>query len=136
MALKITEGGSTTSMEFVPQLGAVPLLGPFGAVIVALVTQFFTEFLLLRKPPKKAVFNTAQVLLSVAAASFVYVAFGATPGLESLSFSTTFPPFLVGVVAYFAINTIAVSYVISLAEDRPFLEVWQQTAGSIIVFDR
>jgi putative nucleotidyltransferase with HDIG domain len=135
LALKITEGGSTTSMEFVPQLGAVPLLGPFGAIIVALVTQFFTEFLLLRKPPKKAVFNTAQVMLSVAAASFVYVAFGATPGLESLSFSTTFPPFLVGVVAYFAINTIAVSYVISLAEDRQFLEVWQRTAGSIIVFD-
>ncbi|MFQ5705519.1 MAG: HD-GYP domain-containing protein [Gemmatimonadales bacterium] len=135
LALKITEGGTTTSMEFVPQLGAIPILGPFGAIVLTLVTQFFTEFWLLKKPTRKAVFNAAQVSLSVAAGSFLYVLFGAVPSLTELSFSATFPQFLVAVVAYFSVNTITVSRIISLAENRTFIEVWQRTAGSIIVFD-
>jgi putative nucleotidyltransferase with HDIG domain len=122
-------------MEFVPQLGAIPLLGPAGAITLTLVTQFFTEFLLLKKPTQKAIFNTAQVVLSVMLASSLYIAFGARPSLEALSVAGTFPPFLVAVVGYFSVNTVSVSYVISLVEKRPFREVWQRTAGSIIVFD-
>lgn len=135
LALKITEAGSSTSVEFLPQLGAIPLLGPFGAVILTLVTQLFTEFLVLKKPYEKAAFNSAQMTLSVAFASFLYILFGATPSLEELNFSRTFPPFLVAVAGFFAINTVSVSYIIALSEAKAFTEVWQQAAGNIIVFD-
>lgn len=135
LALKITEGGSTTTMEFVPQLGAIPLLGPFGAVVLTLITQLFTEFLVAKKPTEKALFNTAQVVLAIAVGSALYVAFGAAPSLSEIEFAATFPQFLVAVVAYFAINTVSVSYVIALSEGRVFREVWGQAAGTIIVFD-
>lgn len=135
LALRITEGGSTTTMEFVPQLGAIPLLGPFGAVILTLITQLFTEFLVAKKPIEKALFNTAQVVLAIAVGSALYVAFGATPSLTAIDFASTFPQFLVAVVAYFAINTVSVSYIIALSEGQVFREVWAQAAGSIIVFD-
>lgn len=135
LALKITEGGSSTSVEFLPQLGAIPLLGPFGAVILTLITQLFTEFLVLKKPHRKAAFNAAQMTLSVAFASFLYIIFGASPSLDELNFAQTFPPFLVAVLGFFVINTVAVSYIIALSEAKLFTEVWQQAAGTIIVFD-
>lgn len=135
LALRITDAGSSTSVEFLPQLGAIPLLGPFGAVILTFVTQLFTEFLVLKKPYEKAAFNSAQMTLSVAVASFLYVLFGATPSLDELRIADTFPPFLVAVAGFFAINTVSVSYIIALSEAKPFTEVWQQAAGTIIVFD-
>jgi putative nucleotidyltransferase with HDIG domain len=135
LALKITEGGSTTAMDFVPQLGAVLLLGPAGAIALTTIEQLFTEFLLLKKPYRKALFNTAQVVLSVAAASVLYLTFGGTPGLEQLRFTESFPPFLVGVLGYFAVNTVLVSYAIALTEEAPFIGVWRRAAGGIIVFD-
>lgn len=135
LALKITEGGATTTMEFVPQLGAIPLLGPFGAAVLTLVTLLFTEFIVSQKPTHKAVFNTAQVVLAIAVGGALYVAFGASPSLSVIDFARSFPQFLVAVVAYFAINTVSVSYVISITEGRIFSEVWSQAAGSIVVFD-
>lgn len=135
LALKITEHGTTTTMEFVPQLGAIPLLGPFGAALLTLITELFTEFLVVKKPIRRAVFNVAQIVLAISTASALYVAFGATPSLTEIDFAATFPQFLVAVIAYFTINTVSVSYVISLTEGRLFREVWRQAAGNIIVFD-
>lgn len=135
LALRTTEGGSSTSVEFLPQLGAIPLLGPFGAVILTFVTQLSSEFLFHRKPYRKAVFNTAQMTLSVATAGFVYLLFGASPSLDDLDFAKTFPPFVVAVVAFFAVNTASVSYIVTLAEAQPFVDVWQRMAGAIVIFD-
>jgi putative nucleotidyltransferase with HDIG domain len=135
LALKITEGGSTTAMDFVPQLGAILLLGPAGAVALTAIEQLFTEFLLLKKSYKKALFNTGQVVLSVAAASVLYLTFGGTPGLDQLRFTESFPPFLVGVIGYFTVNTVLVSNAIALTEESPFVGVWRRAAGGIIVFD-
>lgn len=135
LALKITEGGSSTSLEFIPQLGAIPLLGPVGAIALTIITQLITEFLVLRKPTHRALFNTGQASTSIAAASFIYVAFRATPSLATLPFAATFPPFLVGVGAFFAINTTSVAYAISVIEGKAFHEIWHNVAGNVIVFD-
>lgn len=135
LALKITEGGSSTSLEFIPQLGAIPLLGPAGAIALTLITQLITEFLVLKKPTQRALFNTGQASTSIAAAAFLYVAFGATPSLDALPFASTFPPFLVGVGAFFAINTTSVAYAIAILDRKSFAEVWHAVAGNVIVFD-
>lgn len=135
LALKITEGGSTTAMDFVPQLGAVLLLGPFGTVALTAVEQLFTEFILQNKQHEKALFNTAQILLAAAVASLLYIAFGGEVGSARFNFTQSFPPFIVAVIGYFAVNTVSVSYIIALAEGKSFLEVWRQAAGNIIVFD-
>ncbi|MEJ2342901.1 MAG: hypothetical protein P8Y10_11925, partial [Gemmatimonadales bacterium] len=101
---RITEGGSTTSVDFIPLLGAILLIGPSYALIVTAVLFVFRHFLSQRrgraKPLHKWLFNTSQRLLAVSAAGLVFAWFGGSPSLESVQFRSTFPPFLLGVVAY------------------------------------
>ncbi|MFQ5746117.1 MAG: HD-GYP domain-containing protein [Gemmatimonadota bacterium] len=134
--LKFTESGSTTSMDFVPELGAILLLGPAGAVAVTLASELVSHLFLYReKALFKKVFNTAQLVLAVAAAGVVYVAFTGTPSLTDLQFRSTLPPFILAVLVYFAVNTGTVAYVVSLSEGRPYLECWRGITAGLIVFD-
>ncbi len=135
LALTISEGGSSTAMDFVPHLGAVLLLGPAGTVTMTAIQQLVTEFFFMKKARQKALFNTAQVVLAAAAASMLYQAFGGQPALDSLQFTSSFPPFIIAVIGYFAVNTGAVAYAISLAREQRFVEVWREAAGGIIVFE-
>jgi len=135
LALKITEGGASTAVDFLPQLAAIVLLGPTGAVALTVVEQLIVEFLVLRKPRLRATFNVASFVLATAVAAFTYQAFGGAPSLTSLQFRESFPPFLLAVLGYFTVNSLSVSYAISIIERRSFPEVWRQAAGSIIVFD-
>ncbi|MFQ5888559.1 MAG: HD-GYP domain-containing protein [Gemmatimonadota bacterium] len=134
--LKFSESGSTTSMDFIPELGAVLLLGPSGAVTVTLISEVFSEFLLYRdKIFYKKLFNTAQLVLAVSAASLVFRWFGGVESLESIDFRQTFPPFLMAVLAYFAVNTGTVAYVVSLTEGHTYREAWRNITGGLIIFD-
>lgn len=135
LALRITEGGASTSIEFLPQLAAIPLLGPFGAIALTVLTQLLSEFLILKKDRAKAFFNTGLFGTSISAASFLYVGFGATASLTDLPFEYTFPPFLVAVVGYFVINTVFAAYAISLLETQGWYATWQLIAGRTIFFD-
>ena len=136
---RITEGGSTTSVDFIPLLGAVLLIGPSYALIVTAILFVFRHFLSerrgRRKPFHKWLFNTSQRLLAVSAAGLVFAWFGGSPSLEAVEFRSTFPPFLLGVVGYFMVNACAVVYVISISEETPFEKVWRNVAGHLIIFD-
>lgn len=132
---RITEEGTTTSVDFIPLLGAILLVGPAYALVVTAVLFVFRHFLLQRKPLHKWLFNTSQRLLAVSAAGFVFSWFGGQPSLETIDLRTSFPPFLLGVVAYFLVNACAVVYVISISESKPFTTVWRNVAGHLIVFD-
>ena len=139
--LKATAGGSTTSMDFVPELGSILLIGPAGALLVTVASEFFSEFILFReKPVHKKLFNMAQLILSVVAAGFVFKMFGGAETIvapESYSewFRTTLPPFFMAVLAYFAVNSGTVAYILSLVENKGFLESWRGITGGLIVFD-
>ena len=62
--LRFTEAGSTTSMDFVPELGAILLLGPTGAVTVTLLSELISGFFLYReKSAIKKLFNVSQLCL-------------------------------------------------------------------------
>lgn len=135
MALKISQTGATSSLDFVPQLAAVLLIGPAGAAGIAAVSETLSEIFFYKKPTFKKIFNTAQVVLSVAAAGLVYVLFAGESSLETFEFKQNFPRFLVAIVAYFAVNTGAVSYVVAVSEKQPFIEVWKDMTGGLIVFD-
>lgn len=135
MALKISETGATTSLDFVPQLAAVLIVGPAGATAIAAASEAISETFFYKKAAPKKVFNTAQMVLSAAAAGMAFMLFGGQPDLAQMSIRETFPPFLVAIVAYFAVNTGAVSYVVAIAEDKPVAETWRQMAGGLIAFD-
>jgi len=135
MALKISEGGTTTSLDFVPQLAAVLLVGPAGATAIAALSEAISETFFYKKSAPKKIFNTSQMILSAAAAGIAFMVFGGQPDLTTLSIKESFPPFLVAILAYFAVNTGAVSYVVAAAEDKSIAETWRQMAGGLIAFD-
>jgi len=134
MALQVSETGTKTSLEFIPQLAGVMLLGPAGAAAIALLSEIVPASIG-RKPLYKKTFNFAQKTLSTTCAGIAYTIFGGPVSLDSFVLTQTFAPFLLAVVVYFAVNTISVSYVVAAAQNSPFGEVWGNIAGGLIAFD-
>ncbi len=135
LAVQTSDQGSTTSMDFVPQLAAILLLGPVGAIGVTVLAWLFFQFVILRKEIYKAVFNVAQLAIAVAAAGVLFIWFGGQPSLTSLLFQKAFPPFIVAVLAYFVVNTGSVALAVALAEKKSFSEAWRAVSLGIIAFD-
>lgn len=141
LALQINEAGSTTTMDFVPQLGAVILLGPAGATLLTAFSWIVFQFRIVRNPVSKAIFNTSQMVTTVCAASWAYILMGAEPiygrgvPATSLPLLETLPSFLAAVTVYFTLNTSAVTFIISKVQDSRFIDVWNRMAGRVILFD-
>lgn len=139
LALRVTERGTTASVDFLPELAAVLLLGPAGSVALTAISDMGSQLLVDRKPILKSIFNTSQVVLAIAAASVTYIALGghvgATLSALSLDFERVFLPFLGASVVYFMVNSTAVGYAIALSEGKSFRDVWGALAGKSILFD-
>lgn len=134
--LRFTEAGSTTSMDFVPELGAILLLGPTGAVTITLISELVSGFFLYReKSVLKKLFNVSQLVLAVGVAGLLFRWSGGVESLTEFRFQAALAPFLVAVLAYFAVNTGTVAFIVSVSERRPFLEAWRRITGGLIVFD-
>jgi len=135
LALTITEGGASTAVDFLPHLAAIVLLGPTGALVLTLIGQVITDFLILRKDRYRALFNLFQFMLATGAAAVLFVAFGGQPSLEEIVFRDAFPPFILAALGYFVVNSTAIFYAVATMEGRAFREVWREGAGTIIIFD-
>jgi putative nucleotidyltransferase with HDIG domain len=134
--LRFTEAGSTTSMDFVPELGAILLLGPTGAVAVTLLSELVSGFFLYReKSALKKLFNVSQLVLAVGVAGLLFRWSGGVESLSTFRFQDSLAPFLVAVLAYFAVNTGTVAFIVSVSERRSFFEAWRRITGGLIVFD-
>jgi hypothetical protein len=128
--VRLALGGITMNMALACNFGALLLLGRGEAMIAATASTLIAEAVFLRKPMVRCVFNSAQSALSVGAASLTLGAITGGVGIAELSNPTT----LVGVVAaalvYFAVNSVAVSLAVSLADGLRFVEVWRTDFGS------
>lgn len=135
LALRMSDRGSLTSLEFVPHLAAIKLIGPFGAVALTAISVITWESFFSDKPTRKVIFNTAQFVISVAVAALVFLAFGGESNLNALGFPASLPPFIAAAVAYFITNSALVSVVISLSEEQPLAKSWTEIKGPILLFD-
>lgn len=135
LAVSISERGSVMTMDYVPQLGAVLLLGPTGATALTAVSWTLYQSLASTKPTIKRIFNVGQITLTVSAAGLVYVALGGTPSLRSFQLVPSLLPFAGAALVYFGLNHLLVLAVISLAENRPVPEVLHQLTHTPFVFD-
>jgi len=134
--LRFTEAGSTTSMDFVPELGAILLLGPTGAVAVTLLSELVSGFFLYKeKSALKKLFNVSQLVLAVGVAGLLFRWSGGVESLSTFRFQDSLAPFLVAVLAYFAVNTGTVAFIVAVSERRSFFEAWRRITGGLIVFD-
>lgn len=136
-ALQRTAGGTTTSLDFVPQLGTLIVAGPSGAVILTAISQTVAQFFFYDKSSVKALYNTAQIVISVALASVAFILLGGRPHIHHFQLDALLVPFLGAVAVYFLVNSTAVSYIISISEDISLKKVLHQLAGGagIILLD-
>lgn len=135
LSVRVTSSGSTTSINFLLHLGAIPLLGAFGAVLLAGLSMLTADIFIRDRPRIKIVFNASQAVVSAGIASFFYAWFAPPPSLESINISASLLPFLGAGLLYFATNSSLVTYVIAADADKTFAEVWNSIAGKILFID-
>lgn len=135
LALRVTAQGSETSLDFVPQLGAVLLLGPGSAGLLTALSWSVYQYYLSGKSVSRATFNVAQMILAVSVSGLVYDALGGSVSLVSFSATENLPAFVGAVLIYFGVNSTLVSYVISLSEEKDLGSVWRQMSIMPLLFD-
>jgi putative nucleotidyltransferase with HDIG domain len=135
LSFRVTTTGSVASLEFLPELGCLILLGPAGALVESVVSGLVTQHFIFRNPPRKVAFNVAQSVLSIGVAGFVYTGLGGSPSLSTLTFSQAFPPFVAAAVTYFATNSVAVSSIMTLSAEGSFADIWLRLYGKTVLFD-
>jgi putative nucleotidyltransferase with HDIG domain len=121
--------GGQGSIAIIPFL-AIALIAPswHGALVVGgaeAVVQVIR-----RRSPLKIAFNTAQAMLSIAAASVVYVSVGGYSIAEQPSFRATVVenaiPAVLCLICVALVNSIAVSGVIAASSEQKFVAVWKR----------
>jgi len=126
-------GTATMSIAFIPYLAGIFLFGPFWAMSIGGVTFFSVDLWVRRKPWIKIAFNTSKEILALGFAGAVYRLLGGTPSIYSFSFDAV--AVVSAGVAYAAMNSIAVSFVVSLSEGIDFAAAWGRMFGSSVIYD-
>lgn len=135
LSVRVTSSGSTTSINFLLHLGAIPLIGPLGAVLLAGLSMLIADVLIRDRPPVKIVFNSSQAIISAGVAAFFYIGFAPPPNLNTIDIAASLLPFLGGGLLYFAVNSSLVTYIIATDSNESFSDVWDSIAGKILFID-
>lgn len=135
LSVRVTSSGSTTSINFLLHLGAIPLLGPLGAILLGGISMLTADIFIRDRPVIKVVFNSSQAVLSAGIASFFYIWFAPPPSLNTIDVSASLLPFLGAGLLYFGVNSSLVTYVIASDADKTFKQVWNSIAGKILFID-
>jgi serine phosphatase RsbU (regulator of sigma subunit) len=117
--IKLPFVGDVT-LSFVPVLACVITLGLWPAMAVAAVSGLSTAWV--TRDPEKIVFNVADYVVSTYAAGIVYLALAPVGG----SFMSKVLPTFGATIVDFAVNTVLLAGVISLATRESPLVVWRQ----------
>ena len=142
LAMQLRAGGKG-SISFVMHIAAGILFGGFWGATIAAVSLCSSQ-VLRGLPPIKVIFNVSQLALSVSASLLVYQLLGGVvppaylQPLTSVSadaLRSDFVLFFVFAALYFAINSVAVSTVVSLSTGQSFREVWTLNTRGVLVYD-
>jgi len=113
------------SLGSVTSLAAIPLVGMWGAVLVAWSAAFARDPQ--RTPLVKRLFNGAQLALAAGAAGFAYSLMRPELGIRAGDFPDVLLPILVADVVHCAVNGVLVATVVGLAERVSPMRVFQGT---------
>jgi hypothetical protein len=129
--VRLPVGRATVSMASCTHFAALIILPRAEAMIAAAVASAIGEAAFQRKPPIRVAFNAAQTALAVGTASWAFHALaGDRVSLAAMLAELRFVPLIVAGVAYFAVNTGAVSLAIALAERTSPWRAWKANFGS------
>jgi HD-GYP domain-containing protein (c-di-GMP phosphodiesterase class II) len=119
------------SLGSVTSIAALPLVGMWGAVLVAWTAAFALD----REPTPlvKRFFNGAQLALAAGAAGAVYDALGGTDELVKSSFPGVLGPILAADIAHCAVNGALVAGVVGMQHHASPVQVFQGTMARSVL---
>ncbi len=129
MWLDVAAAGGTVSMASTANLTTVALLGGPAAMWIGAISTLIAVVFVQRKPAVRAIFNAAQTVVTLWAASAAFHALGGvTTGLDSnaLRFGNEqvalqlAPPFLALFVVYLIVNRALVGVAVAWSTDRAY----------------
>jgi hypothetical protein len=119
------------TIAFLPILTGLVLVPNWVGVVAATVSTLVAE-LILRRAPIKVVFNTAACLF---ASSLVVIAYRFLGGVSLLSLSEfAFVP-CIALLLFFATNSLTISGIIGLQEDKNPVALWVKRLRFTLVYD-
>lgn len=119
------------SLGSVTALAAIPMVGPWGAVLVALTAALARDSQ--SNGPVKRLFNGSQLAISAGAAGAAYLALGGPEGLTAHDFPRVLFPILVADIVHCAVNGALVAVVVGLDRHVSPLRVFQGTMAHSVV---
>lgn len=133
LKLRVGRAETQSSVAFIPFIASVILFDSGWAAILAGGAMLGVESVVRRKAPVRVVFNVAQMTLSVIAACYSYRVLG---GTSSLTHFRLAPTAIAGaVLAFFLVNTVAVSLAVVFWHGEKPVRAWTRIAGASLVYD-
>lgn len=126
-----TASGTSGNVGFLPFM-SIALLAPNIAALLSIAIGILVGELVVRRPLLKLVFNTAQQVFAVALAIGIFLALGGQSALESPIEAL---PFMSLVGAYFILNKLAVSTVISVTTGVSTWGHWLKSIRGSVIYD-
>lgn len=126
-----TASGTSGNVGFLPFM-SIALLAPNIAALLSIAIGILVGELVVRRPLLKSVFNTAQQVFAVALAIGIFLVLGGQSALESPIEAL---PFMSLVGAYFILNKLAVSTVISVTTGVSTWGHWLKSIRGSVIYD-
>jgi hypothetical protein len=127
-----SSSNTSGSISYLPILTGLVLVPHWTGVLGATASTLVAE-LILRRAPIKVVFNTAASLL---ASSVVVISYRFLGGVSLLTLSEfAFLPYFVAVLLFFAMNSLTISGIVGLQENKNPLELWAKRLRITLVYD-
>ncbi len=128
--LPTVTGRATSSMASTANYAAIFILGPARALWVVSAAAAVATLLIQGRSPLRALFNLAQMVITVAVAGWFEVqAGGGAARLVDFRDPAALVPFLNAGLVYFVVNTSLVSAVVALWEGESIVKVWRENYG-------
>ncbi len=128
MWLRLPLGGATLSMASCCNFAALLVLPRGHAMAVTALAAAVAELAVMRKPPRRVLFNAGQSALAVGAAASVFdmLRGAAPPPLEA----TPWAPFVAAAAVFTLMNYGAVSLAVALSERVSPFTAWRRNFGN------
>jgi hypothetical protein len=133
LRLRVGRSEASSSVAFIPYIAAILLFDTGWAIAITATAELAAEYGVRKRPPVKILFNVAQEIVSVALASWVYHSLGGQSSLTSFQFAPAATAS--AALAYFVVNSTAVTCAVALSDEVRFDDAWRRIAGPSLVYD-
>jgi putative nucleotidyltransferase with HDIG domain len=131
LAHRLPKGGSG-SIGFIPFMSAL-LVAPSLPLVCAVGLAVLAAEVLQKRIVLKASFNVAQHVFAISLAVLVFSFLGGVPLTPKGAFGLL--PFAASFATFLVVNTVMVSGVMAVSENRRALQVWKQVTHGTVLYD-